>query len=573
MVFTFPIPAPVARNYDDLSRQELMDLLKARDRRDATRFGLVWESNEVERDRALNADYVSLELDPELSTAPMDSEGWRNLIVEGDNFDALRALKPAFSGRVKCICIDPPYNTGNRDFVYNDRFVDKEDSWRHSRWCEFMYQRLTLAKELLAADGAIFVHIDDNEIASLRLLMNQVFGEKNFIATFIWKKVDSPNDNKVSITPDHEFIVCFVLNSEENQFSQMAAPGIVAAYGSVDEMGRRCRDRLLKKNGKNSLRKDRPTMYFGLTAPDGSEVFPTHDNGEEARWAMGKGGVERCLQEGVLIWKKRTRLGREVWEPYTREFAPEEPTRPYPTIWSDLPTMRQAKAMLREIFSTSDLFSTPKPVELIERILQTCCGPDDIVLDFFAGSGTTAHAVLNQNATDGGRRRFILVSSTEATEEEPKKNLCRDVCAERVRRVIAGYADKAGIPGDFAYLRSRRISEGELLDIPHEQVWTALQLIHRETLEPYAAMALHWREDEDGALVYVERLASGTLADLAKRVRTVPAARVYAWQPGVIRARLADCEHVEVEPIPQSLARRFGFKVEEGRTPYPKPTA
>jgi adenine-specific DNA-methyltransferase len=148
--------------YDDYSREELVRLLEARDRRDATRFGLVWETNEVEREKALNGDFVALDLDAALSTAPTpgpegEDAAWRNLIIEGDNFDALRFLRMAYAGRVKCICIDPPYNTGNRDFVYNDRYVDKDDAWRHSRWCEFMHQRLTLAKELLAQDGVIFV--------------------------------------------------------------------------------------------------------------------------------------------------------------------------------------------------------------------------------------------------------------------------------------------------------------------------------------------------------------------------------------------------------------------------------
>jgi adenine-specific DNA-methyltransferase len=170
------------KKYDDLSHDELVRLLESRDRRDATRFGLVWEANEIERDRALNNDFVALDLDKSLCAG---AGPWRNLIIEGDNFDALRYLRMTFAGRVKCIYIDPPYNTGNKDFVYNDRFVDKEDLWRHSKWCEFMFQRLTLAKDLLRQDGVIFVSIDDNELHHLALLMNRVFGENNFVANVI----------------------------------------------------------------------------------------------------------------------------------------------------------------------------------------------------------------------------------------------------------------------------------------------------------------------------------------------------------------------------------------------------
>ena len=154
------------RNYSDLNKTELIQLLEARDRRDATRFGLVWEANEIERDKALNQDFVALDLDRELSCG---GAPWKNLIIEGDNFDALRYLRMTFAGRVKCIYIDPPYNTGNKDFVYNDRYVDKEDLWRHSKWCEFMFQRLTLAKDLLRQDGVIVVSIDDNEVFDNRL--------------------------------------------------------------------------------------------------------------------------------------------------------------------------------------------------------------------------------------------------------------------------------------------------------------------------------------------------------------------------------------------------------------------
>jgi len=146
-------------------------------------------SSGIGRDRAVNADFVALDLDPALSTPTTAPEGgWGNLIIEGDNFDALRYLRMTHAGRVKCIYIDPPYNTGNRDFVYNDRFVDANDSWRHSTWCEFMFQRLMLAKDLLRQDGVIFVLIDDDGVAALRLLMDKVFGSNSFVATCIWQK-------------------------------------------------------------------------------------------------------------------------------------------------------------------------------------------------------------------------------------------------------------------------------------------------------------------------------------------------------------------------------------------------
>jgi len=402
-----------------------------------------------------------LEPVPALSCGPADSG---NLIVQGDNLHALKALLPRYAGQVKCVYIDPPYNTGNEGWAYNDNVnspeirkwlgevVGKEGETldRHDRWLSMMYPRLVLLKQFLRDDGAIFVSIDDNEVGNLRPLMDEVFGARNFITSFIWRKVDSPNDNKVPLTPDHEYVLAYGRNKDELKLAQMSAPGIVEAYGKTDETGRRYRDRLLKKNGRNSLRRDRPTMYFPLIAPDGTEVYPTHDNGEEACWAMGTEGVARNQAAGTLVWKERQRQGVQVWEPYTREFAPDDPKRPYPSIWADLPTMRQAKAFLRDVFNTTDLFATPKPSELIERILQLINDPNAIVLDSFAGSGTTGHAVLKQNVEDGGQRRFIMV--------EVDKNIAHNVTVERVKRVAIGYTNAKGnavegLGGGFQFCR------------------------------------------------------------------------------------------------------------------------
>ena len=433
-----------------------------------------------------------------------EDNGSENMVIHGDNLEALKSLLPRYEGKVKCIYIDPPYNTGNEGWVYNDNVNDPkikkwlgevvgkegEDLSRHDKWLCMMYPRLKLLYKLLADDGAIFISIDDNEVISLKAICNEIFGARNYITNFIWRKVDSPNDNKVSITPDHEYIVTYAKNISHLFFSQKPAPEIVDAYKQIDENGKRCRDRLLKKNGKNSLRRDRPTMFFPIIAPDGTEVFPVHDNGEEARWAMGKDGVAKQIEAGTLVWKRRNRNGTEVWEPYTREYAPEIPTRPYPSIWADLPTMRQAKAVLREIFQTADLFDTPKPSELIERLLQMTGGKDSLILDSFAGSGTTAHAVLNMNKADGGNRKFILIEMMDYADS---------ITAERVKRVIQGYGeDKKAIPGtggSFSYyelgkplMNGDNLNEEVGLDKIREYIWyteTKADFREPDTDKPY----------------------------------------------------------------------------------------
>ena len=403
---------------------------------------LSFKGKEFVHNHHLTVPHRPLVPDPAKGIGPARLDG--NLIIQGDNLHALKSLLPLYAGKVDCIFIDPPYNTGNEGWSYNDNVnspmlqawlrenpIGIEDGLRHDKWCAMMWPRLKLLYELLGEAGSFWMTLDDNEVHRARAMCDLIFGEDSFMHCFIWRKVDSPNDNKVAVTTDHDYLLCYCKDPEQAHFSPMMAPGILEAYGNTDDSGRLFRDRLLKKNGKNSLRRDRPTMFFPITAPDGSTILPLHDNGEEACWAAGEQSVEEHVRNGTLIWKRRERDGQQVWVPYTREFAPDLPTRPYPTIWSDVSTMRQAKAMLRDIFSTADLFDTPKPVDLIERVLGLVARPNAIVLDSFAGSGTTAHAVLAANKTDGGDRKFILVECEDYADT---------LTAERVRRVIEGYA-------------------------------------------------------------------------------------------------------------------------------------
>ena len=226
----------------------------------------------------------------------------------------------------------------------------------------------------------------------------------------------------------------------------------------------------------------------------------------------------------------------------------------------------EGATLLTAMLGTKD-FSYPKPLSLIQTLIQQSTAPEDIVLDFFAGSGTTAHAVLAQNGEDEGNRRFIMVSSTEATAREPETNVCRDVCQRRIEAAINGYsfATKNGLKtvsghgGDFAYLRCRRIAPGRLVEIEHSQVWTALQMIHRETLEPYRESDWLWAGDEEEAIVYVPRFAMAHVAELRKQVKQSNEVVIYSWQPETLRQHIR-AGHVLHEAIPESLARRFGMK-------------
>jgi len=319
-----------------------------------------------------------------------------NMLIQGDNLLALKALEAGFAGKIKCIYIDPPYNTGSA-------FEHYPDGLEHSLWLTMLHERILLLHRLLRDDGCFFVQADDNEAHYLKVVCDEVFGRKNFISTFIWRKVDSPNDNKVPVTPDHEFIFGYAKNTAAAKLKQRGDESLLQAYRGPDDEGRYYRDRLLKKNGKSSLRTDRPTMFFPIVDPDGEEILPIHDDGREARWALGKDTVKQLIADGELIWKNRGEGASSRWIPYTREYAKASPTRPYNSIWTDLPTTRQTKAHQKELFGIGHEFSTPKPEELIERILLMCTAENDLVLDSFAGSGTTGAVAQKMG------RRWIMV--------------------------------------------------------------------------------------------------------------------------------------------------------------------
>lgn len=368
-----------------------------------------------------------------------ESDIFDNQLIFGDNLLALKALEQEYAGKVKCVFIDPPYNTGSA-------FAQYDDGVEHSIWLSLIRDRLEIIRRLLSSDGSLWITIDDNEAHYLKVVCDEVFGRACFVTSFIWKKVDSPNDNKGALSPDHEYVLCYTRIPGGARFRQKQDESILSAYRQPDtESDRPYRDRLLKKNGKNSLRVDRPSMFFPIKGPDGVDVYPIHDDGQEARWAMGQKGVDALVANGELVWKQRESNGVARWVPYTREYAPDSPSRPWPTIWSDLDTTRQTKAHQKIIFGDIPQFETPKPEDLISRIFGVSTEPGDLVLDSFAGSGTTG-AVAHKMG-----RRWIMIELGEH---------CHTHIIPRLKKVIDGN-DQGGISqavnwqggGGFRYYR------------------------------------------------------------------------------------------------------------------------
>ena len=385
-----------------------------------------------------------------------EDNGSENMIIHGDNLLALKSLLPQYEGRVKCIYIDPPYNTGNEGWVYNDNVNDPqikkwlgdvvgkegEDLSRHDKWLCMMYPRLKLLQRLLADDGVIFISIDDNEFANLKLICDEIFGTRNFLADVIWEKADSPRMDAKIFSTRHDHIITFTKNFDFLNLHKVRSKEIPEHYNKTESDGRRYYLKPLRAMGQNDAREARPNLYYAMIAPDGTEVFPIRTDGTDGNWRWSK--QKAAENPDRIEWVK----GRNGWAPYSKIYAEEHTERPPETIWynKEVGSNRTSMHQIKALFQDEKKFDTPKPTGLIERMLEIAADKDSIILDSFAGSGTTAHAVLNLNKEDGGHRKFILVEMGDYAES---------ITAERVKRVISGYGEgkkaKVGTGGSFRY--------------------------------------------------------------------------------------------------------------------------
>lgn len=391
-----------------------------------------------------------------------------NKIIHGDNLEALKSLLPEYEGRVKCIYIDPPYNTGNENWVYNDNVnspkikkwlgqvvgKESEDLTRHDKWLCMMYPRLKLLQKLLSNDGAIFISIDDNEQANLKLICDEIFGAGNFVAEFIWQKKTGAADPK-GIATITEYILCYCKNSAltEQVFEKNKNAFDVKRYRYKDEYFESRGPFYFDSLDRGSIRYS-DSLNYEIKAPNGDSIYP---NGRKEfendgwTWKWSKEKVEWGIENGFISIEKNSKskngwsVKYKIYLNVDNEGLKIEKSVPYKNLITDI-LNADASARMKEIFQAK-VFDYAKPLELIEFFLR-CVKTDksSIILDSFAGSGTTAHAVLNMNKQDGGNRKFILVEMEDYAET---------ITAERVRRVIGGYGEGKnaveGTGGSFSY--------------------------------------------------------------------------------------------------------------------------
>lgn len=356
-----------------------------------------------------------------------------NLIIHGDNLHALKALLPMYAGKVDCIFIDPPYNTGNEGWNYNDNVnspmmkewlksnpVNAEDMLRHDKWCAMMWPRLTLLRELLSDSGSFWMTLDDNEVQDARGILNEIFGAQNFLATFVWQSKDTPGNNSTGIAETHNYVLLF---RKTDQFRGNLLERTAEQIANYTNPSNDKRGDWLGAPLTRAEHRDRD--YYAIPNDAGRMVWPPKGSSwrrppKKMKWLQddkriwwGKGGDSDFPMEKKFLSEAKAGVVNQTWWPY--EFAG---------------STRNAGAELKELFDGTKSFPTPKPRLLIERILELIADEGAIVLDSFAGSGTTAHAVLTANQKDGGNRQFILVEGEDYADT---------LTAERVRRVIRGY--------------------------------------------------------------------------------------------------------------------------------------
>jgi len=432
-------------DYSTWSKEDLVKKIKALEKR--KKYGLVWDS-------AREPEKVVLDCQKELPVLKeikrneihSDKNAITHILIEGDNYHALSVLNYTHEKAVDVIYIDPPYNTGARDWKYNNSFVETEDPYRHTKWLSFMNSRLVIAKGLLKDDGVMCVTIDDNELPRLLLLMEDVFGEINHLGTVAIRSNPGGRKSKRTIAAQHEYALFFSRKSSTEVAKIMKPLGDKSHSYTMDDNGDYYEARNLRKEGADSLARPDSKRYYPIYYNPASEklstknkyeieILPIDTNGHKRIWRRDIEAIDAMSDKGDLF-TRNTKYGLQIYFKFRGGIKGETPK----SFWDDVrfPASEHGTQTLDRILGVREMFPFPKsPYAVMECIGVASSNRDAVVLDFFAGSGTTAQAVLELNRDDGGNRQFILCTNNE-------NNIMYDVCYPRIEKVMKGYRDPKG---------------------------------------------------------------------------------------------------------------------------------
>jgi adenine-specific DNA-methyltransferase len=424
------------KDYTLMSKEQLLEVI---DKLESNKkYGLVWDEERVTEKVVTDCQFNIPVLSEVKSREILTNENApTNILIEGDNYHALSVLNYTHKGKIDLIYIDPPYNTGKADeFLYNDNYVDINDGYRHSKWLSFMKKRLELAKNLMSESGVIFIAIDDNEIAQLKLLCNQIFGEENFIAQFIRKNKAGAGHDSGQIAIEFDYMLCFALNKSEVRFEQ-------EILDVENDTKYKLEDKHVSHRGKYYLRDlDYKGSYsasgdYPILTPDKTEIYAGGKFGKPNTWRWSKDKVEWGIDNDYIVFKKL----KDSWKVYIKQYQYvdnennlRERKLPYRALIQFLNS--EGSQELNNIIQ-QNIFKFPKSTSLIEFCISLLPNNNLTILDFFAGSGTTGHALLKANSKDKGQRKFIICTNNE-------NNICEEVTYGRIKKVIKGYKDLKG---------------------------------------------------------------------------------------------------------------------------------
>jgi len=548
----------MAKDYSDLNKDQLLEVIEKLERK--KKYGLVWDEERVPEkvvtDCQNNLPVLTEVKGKEITTNESEST---HILIEGDNYHALSVLNYTHRGKIDLIYIDPPYNTGkSEEFMYNDRYVDINDSYRHSKWLSFMWKRLGLAKDLLKSTGAIFISIDDNEIAQLKMLCNQVFGEENFVAQFIRKNKAGAGHDSGQVAIEFDYMLCYAKSISEIKFEK-------EILDAENDSKYKLSDKHINHRGKYYLRDlDYKGSYsegldYPLKTPDDTVIYAGGKFGKPNTWRWSKEKVKWGIENDYIVFAKK----KDNWKVYIKQYQfvdNENNLRirqlPYRALIQFLNS--DGSQELNNIVE-QNIFKFPKSTGLITFCIKLFKSKEINVLDFFAGSGTTGHAVIKLNKEDAGKRQFIICTNNE-------NEICEQVTYPRIKKIIKGYVtpkgeEVEGLQNNLKYFKTSFVKNSrnkDQLKIDITKRCTEM-LCLKEGIYKLKQETNDWKifEQNNRYLSVYYDFASDTLDDLKNEMNKLKGEKVlycFTVDPqGLDSNNFKGWKNIRIEPIPQKI--------------------